>query len=230
MYVNGDSWTSGWPLEETQGHRESSWPHLLSQLTSLKVVNDARAGCSNYRIYRKTFDYILNYKPAIAIVCLTQWSRFELGDTRTGKIHQYIPGHKESKSLYLTHWHPYLEYSNFLRQIISLQKISTQSTKLYFVDTFKDNLQKNLNLDWFKQILNYNDVFHQMDDSRIEKKFSVVFNLNKHINYHNFILDKSYQELIEGCELVKGHPVLSGHMKFAEILYDKIFKENNYHG
>ena len=91
IYVNGDSWTSGWPDEETFGHREFSWPHLLSLKLNDTVINDARAASSNYRIYRRTFDYLLNNKPTLSIVCLTNWIRIEMGNIESVKIYQYLP-------------------------------------------------------------------------------------------------------------------------------------------
>jgi hypothetical protein len=167
IYVNGDSWTSGWPDEETYGHREFSWPHLLSLKVNKDVINDARAGCSNDRIYRRTFDYLLLNKPELAIICLTHWTRFELGSVISGKIYQYIPGQKNP--LLKHHWHPYLAYSNFLRKIISLQTIAnTTNTKLFFLDTFDQNLERTPTLKWFKEQLKLSNVFDVMDDLRID--------------------------------------------------------------
>ena len=120
IYVNGDSWTSGWPAEETYGHQEFSWPYLLSLKLNQPVLNDARAASSNYRIYRITFDYLLTNRPKIAIVFLTSWLRIEHGNCESGKIYQYLPG--RDPKFYKNDWHPYLSYTNFLRQIISLQK------------------------------------------------------------------------------------------------------------
>ena len=159
IYVNGDSWTSGWPLEGTFGHRNHSWPHLLSELSSIEVFNDARTASSNYRIYRRTFDYILNNSPKIAIICLTSWARFELGDIKSGRIHQYLPHQKEVAFFYKKYWNPYLEYSNLLRRILSLQCVAQiKSTKLYFLDTFNDNLNMNPSYEWFTDILKMGDL------------------------------------------------------------------------
>jgi len=221
IYVNGDSWTSGWPDEETYGHQNFSWPHLLSLKINETVINDARAGCSNDRIYRRTFDYLLLNKPKLAIVCLTQWVRFELGDSASGKIYQYQPS--KDNVIYKNHWQPYLAYSNFLRQIISLQNIATATnTQLLILDTFNNNLKQAVTYDWFVSILKEGMVFDHMDDQRINQKFNTVVELNNLINYNMFISDKSYQSLINGCNLIKGHPVKDGHERIADIIYHAI--------
>ena len=221
IYVNGDSWTSGWPDEETYGHRNFSWPHLLSLKINEPVINDAEAGCSNDRIYRRTFDYLLLNKPKLAIICLTHWVRFELGNTASGKIYQYQPS--KDIVIYKDHWHPYLAYSNFLRQIISLQNIANATnTQLLILDTFNNNLNQAITYDWFVDILKEGMVFDQLDDQRINRKFNTVVELSNLINYNMFISDKSYQSLINGCKLIKDHPVKDGHERIADIVYHAI--------
>jgi hypothetical protein len=221
IYVNGDSWTSGWPDEETYGHREFSWPHVLSLKLNQPVFNDARAASSNYRIYRRTFDYLLENCPKIAIISLTSWVRVEYGNCESGKIFQYIP--KKDPKFYKNDWHPYLAYTNFLRQIISLQNIATQTnTQLWLLDSYKNNFNRCPTLEWFKDILKEGGVFDAMNDERIEQKFNKVLALSKHINYDNFISEKSYQELIVGCKIEQYHPVKDGHALIADIVYNRI--------
>jgi len=223
IYVNGDSWTSGWPDEETHGHREFSWPYLLGQLLEQPVFNDARAASSNYRIYRRTFDYLLTQTPDLAIVAWTKWVRVEFGNAETGKIYQYMPG--RDPEFFKKDWHPHLAYTNFLRQIISLQKIAENTnTKLCMIDTFQNNLIMNPTLEWFKDILREGQVFDLMDDDRIEQKFNKVLALNKHIDYNKFMFTSSYQELIKDFQLVKDHPVKDGHEHMSEMIYNYLRK------
>lgn len=226
IYVNGDSWTSGWPDEETYGHREFSWPHLLSVSLNSALLNDARAASSNNRIYRRTFDYILKYQPPVAVVCLTHWVRQEVGHAVSGKIYQCLPN-RESY-LYKDYWHPYLHYSNFLRQIISLQCVAVQcKTNLLLLDTYKNNLNKTPTIEWFKSILKLSVAFDAMDDDRIDSKFIKIIDLNNKINYNNFISEISYQEIIKDCKMVKNHPVHDGHKKISDFIFKKI--KENYH-
>jgi hypothetical protein len=221
VYANGDSWTSGWPDEETYGHREFSWPHLLSLKLNQPVLNDARAKSSNSRIYRRTFDYLVLHKPKIALVFLTRWERLEYGNNKTGKMHQYLP--QFNASYFKKDWHPYLSYSNMLRNIISLQNTALQTnTSLYFLDTHTNNFEHNLTLEWFKGILKRNGTFDAMDDERILKKFQRVQELANSINYDNFISRQSFKELVTVIDPDKsnGHPTLNEHQKMAEIVYN----------
>jgi hypothetical protein len=119
--------------------------------------------------YSVAFDYILNNSPKIAIICLTSWARFELGDNKSGRIHQCLPNQKEVAFFYKKYWNPYLEYSNLLRHILSLQCVAqVKSTKLYFLDTFNDNLNKNPSYEWFTDTLKMGDAFSKMDDERLK--------------------------------------------------------------
>lgn len=226
IYVNGDSWTSGWPDEETFGHREFSWPHLLSIKLNIAILNDSRAASSNTRIYRRTFDYILKYQPATAIVSLTHWARQETGNAVTGKIYQCLP--ERDPQFFKNNWHPYLQYSNLLRQIISLQYLSAAcNTNLLFVDSYDNNLIKNPSIAWFTDILKLSLAFDAMDDNRITAKFNKIIDLNNKINYNQFLGSSTFENIVSDCQLVKGHPVSDGHAKIAEHIYLKL-KENNH--
>ena len=39
IYVGGDSFTAGWPMEEVYGHRNHSWPSLLATQINQTVIN-----------------------------------------------------------------------------------------------------------------------------------------------------------------------------------------------
>jgi hypothetical protein len=72
-----------------------------------------------------------------------------------------------------------------LRQIMSLQALSTvKKTSCFFLDTFNNNLYRDISLDEFKHILKYNmDVFDNIDDDRIEKKFKTIKMLESNIDW-----------------------------------------------
>jgi hypothetical protein len=93
------------------------------------------------------------------------------------------------------------------------------------LDTFNDNLNRNPSHEWFKDILKMGDIFSKMDDEYIAKKYKKIIDLDKHINYNMFISDKSYQSLVNDCELVEGHPVEDGHIKIAKLIYEVIKKD-----
>lgn len=88
LYANGDSWTFGQELRDYANDHltykfYNTWPwHLAQRLDIPQVVNDALGGTSNYRIFRKTIDYIRNYKGnynhLLVIVAWTTYERVEL--------------------------------------------------------------------------------------------------------------------------------------------------------
>ena len=88
LYVNGDSWTFGQELkDDTTDHLTykfyNTWPwHVAQELKIPQLVNEAQGGGSNDRIFRKTIDYVRNYKSnpkeLLVIVAWTTYERFEL--------------------------------------------------------------------------------------------------------------------------------------------------------
>jgi len=88
LYANGDSWTFGQELkDDIADHLDykfyNTWPwHVAQELKIPQLVNEAQGGGSNDRIFRKTIDYIRNYKgkpeELLVIVAWTTYERFEL--------------------------------------------------------------------------------------------------------------------------------------------------------
>lgn len=88
LYANGDSWTFGQELrDDAEDHLTykfyNTWPwHLAQHLQIPQLVNDSLGGTSNYRIFRKTLDYIQNYKgnynELLVIVAWTTYERREV--------------------------------------------------------------------------------------------------------------------------------------------------------
>lgn len=232
LLVSGDSWTSGWPLEERLGHRNFSWPNLVSQHFKFELIDKSRAGSSNDRIYRKTFDGMLA-NVDIAIVCLTSWARFESGLTTSKKpasIYQHLPHQAESSLAYKTFFNSYLSYTNLLRKIISLQSLAEKTnTKCFFLDTFKNNLFFDMSLNEFCDMLKHNiSVFDNMDDQRIANKFKTVKMLESNVDFSSFISKKSYQEIVKDCKFDQYHPVEDGHRQIADVIIN--FLESKYYG
>jgi hypothetical protein len=88
LYANGDSWTFGQELRDDENDSETykfynSYPWLLAQKLQIpQVVNDALGGASNYRIFRKTIEYIQNFKgnynELLVVVAWTTYERREI--------------------------------------------------------------------------------------------------------------------------------------------------------
>lgn len=222
LLVSGDSWTSCWPLEERLGHRKHGWPSLVSQHFGFDLIDKSRAGSSNYRIYRKSLNGLIG-NADLVLSFLTSWTRFETGATfgpKPGQIYQHLAMQSESKEVFKLFFNGYKNYIDMLNQIISLQSISiTTSVPCFFLDTFANNLQRNISLEQFKNILKHNMlVFENMNDERIQNKFNTVKMLESHIDWNKFISNCSYQESIQGCKLESGHPIEDGHEKIAQIV------------
>ena len=235
LLVSGDSWTSCWPLEEELGHRDFGWPNLVSSKLNYDLIDKSRAGSSNYRIYRKAFDGLLYNRPDVAIVFLTSWTRMETGSAygeNPGRIYQHLMNNTSYQSEYVfkNFFNGYKNYSDMLRMIISLQKLSASlNIPCYFLDTFNNNLLFELTEDDFKQILSYNNtIFDNMDDERIVDKFNKVKMLTSQIDTEFFISQIPYQTIVKNCSLDQGHPTKDGHTMIADVVLQ--FLKEKYHG
>lgn len=237
MLVSGCSFTSGWPMENTLGHRNFAWPRLVADHFDYNLIDKSRSASSNYRIYRKAVDGLLDDNVDFVIVFLSEWTRLETGvnfGDNPGRIHQHLTG--RDREIFEKFFNGYKNYADSLRMIISMQSLSKQYKKpLYLLDTFSENIHRNISHDHFVQILRFNDiVFDSMNDEYINNKFNKVKNLEKHIDWDVFIHNKSYQELIGGGSsklpfseskyFVKGHPNEDGHKKISNIVIN--FLEN----
>tara|TARA_B110000503_G_C6962189_1_gene335576 strand:+ start:29 stop:754 length:726 start_codon:yes stop_codon:yes gene_type:complete len=235
ILVSGDSWTSCWPLEARLGHRDNGWPNLVALKLNYRLIDKSRAGSSNYRIYRKAFDGLLDSSNNLVLVFLTSWTRMETGSgygEKPGRIYQHISGQKtkETEYVFKQFFNGYKNYTDMLRMIISLQTIAkSQDTNCYFLDTFENNLLFDITLDKFRQILKFNMVLYDnMDDCRVENKFNTVKLLTAAIDRSMFISKSTYQALIKDCNLVEGHPVEDGHYKIANVVLE--FLKEKYNG
>jgi hypothetical protein len=234
LLVSGDSWTSCWPLEERLGHRKDGWPNLVASKLNYRLIDKSRTGSSNYRIYRKAFDGLLDTSNDLVLVFLTSWTRMETGSgygKKPGRIYQHIPGvkTKETEYVFKQFFNGYKNYTDMLRMIVSLQTIAKlQDTGCYFLDTFENNLLFDITLDDFKKILEFNPVIYDsMDDRRVEDKFNTVKLLTSAINREMFISKSTYQALIKDCKLVESHPVEDGHSKIADVVLEFLKEKRN---
>ena len=224
ILVSGDSWTSGWPREEVLPREKFSWPTLVAKHFGAKLIDKSRAMSSNYRIYRKAVEGILDADVDTVLVFLTSWTRWETGSgygEKPGRIYQHLSGHANTEE-FKKFFNGYKQYTDSLRTIISLQSMAKQyNTRCFFLDTFQDNVYSKqvITIEDFKKILAFNVIeFDNMNDQRIVDKFNKVINLYKHINKEMFISLTSYQEIIKDCKLEKGHPVEDGHQKIADVV------------
>lgn len=230
LLVSGDSYTSGWPLESQLGHRKFSWPNLVADYFGVHLIDKSRAGSSNYRIYRKAFEGIINSNIDTVLVFLSHWSRFEIGSTygeKPGRIYQHMSG--SSEEIFYKFFNGYKNYTDNLRMIINLQVLSEKhNTKCFFADTFKNNIHQNICLSKFKDIISYNPKeFANMHNERVYEKFVKVKDLEKCLDWTKFMFDKSYEEIIIGEEYIKNHPGIGAHKKMAQEVINFLEEVNN---
>jgi|LakMenEpi03Aug12_release.lakeMendotaPanAssembly.Ray.scaffolds.fasta_scaffold193438_2 hypothetical protein len=231
LLVSGDSWTSCWPLEERLGHRQFGWPNLIASHFKFDLVDKSRAGTSNYRIFRKAFNGILQ-QPDLAIVFLTSWVRFETGGmygNKPGGIYQHMLSSKDhSPHAFKLFFNGYKNYVDMLHQILSLQALAiVRKVPCFFLDTFNDNLYRDISLNNFTEILKYNPAaFDSKNDAQIASKFETVKMLEANVDWSMFISDKSYQSLINGYELDQHHPTQNGHAKIASVVINFLESKN----
>ena len=233
LLVSGDSWTYGWPKVLSTSGKDFTWPNIVAKHFNVELIDKSNSGCSNYRIYRKAVEGILDPTVDTVLVFLTSWTRWETGSgygEKPGRIYQHIL-RGSNVELFKNFFNGYKQYTDILRQIISLQSMAqTYGTSCYFLDTFQDNVYNTeiITKEDFKKIIATNVVeFDNMDDQRINSKFNKVINLYKHVDKNQFISLTSYQEIIKDCKLEKGHPVEDGHQKIANVVIDFLEGENS---
>jgi len=100
LYANGDSWTFGQELRDNDPDHltykfYNTWPwHLREHMKIPTVVNDALGGTSNYRILRRTLDYIQNYKGKYKELLVTvAWTTYERKEIPVEILRQHDNGH-----------------------------------------------------------------------------------------------------------------------------------------
>lgn len=234
LLTNGDSFTSCWPMEARLGHRRFGWPSLVCQHFDWKLIDKSRAGCSNYRIYRKTFDALFSDEVTIAVIFLTYFTRIETAanfGTKPGRVYQYqSPGDQESREVFERFYNGYKNYADMLRQIISLQRCAASIGKpCYFLDTFDDNLYRDISYEQFRDVVKTNIVaFDAMDDARMLDKYQTIKLLESQIEWDKFISDRSFSFLVKHCEFEQGHPGIAAHRHMANIVID--FLQEKQHG
>lgn len=101
LYSNGDSWTYGDEIvhptnkvNDDSTRYYNTWPWILSQELNIGVcINDALAGRSNYRIFRRTLNFIFKWlesgkspKDLMIVIGWTTPERYEIPvENRVGK-------------------------------------------------------------------------------------------------------------------------------------------------
>lgn len=108
MYVNGDSWTFGQELrDDATDHLTykyyNTWPWHLSRSLEIPVLhNDALGGTSNDRIYRRTLEFIKNYRGDYTeLLVVPAWTTYERREVAYDKTETHNNGYSEWEQTYV---------------------------------------------------------------------------------------------------------------------------------
>ena len=209
----GDSFTYGEELADLQG----AWPYILGQKINADVVNLGQPACSNDRMLRLTFEYLIDFnnaKPDLVIIGWTSPGRTEFADD-IGPYDVW-PGYggnlfikdgcmwRQELANYISQYHnsKYL-HKKFLQQIIMMQSFLTaRNIKYVMLNTLQNEYYKQQPItgpdraDYFKEI---------------DKKHFMEFNKSGMI------------EWTEGCKKgPNGHFLEKGHEIVADQIYEHI--------
>ena len=209
----GDSFTYGEELADLQ----EAWPHVLGQKINAEVVNLGQPACSNDKMSRLTFEYLIefnNAKPDLVIIGWTSPGRMEFAD----EIGSYDvwPGYggnlftrdgcswRQELANYVSQYHnsTYL-YKKFLQQVIMMQSfLTSQNVKYVMLNTLQNEYYKHLPI---------NNPDRSNYFKEIDKTCFMEFNKSGMI------------EWAEGCKKgPNGHFLEKGHQIVADRIYEHI--------
>ena len=209
----GDSFTYGEELTDLQ----RAWPYVLGKKLNYDVVNLGRPACSNDRIFRLMFEYLIDFnnsKPDLVVIGWTSPGRMEFADdighydvwpgyggnlfTRDGcswrqELVNYINTYHNSEYL----------HKKFLQQVIMMQSFLTSKNIRYV-------MLNTLQNEYYKQhpIKNpdRSDYFKEIDKTQF-----IGFN------------ESGMIEWVEGCKKgPNGHFLEKGHEIVANQIYEHI--------
>ena len=100
LYTNGCSWTYGEELGDQNDPNEQSykfyntWPwHVAQQYNIPQLINDARGGGSNDRIFRRTVEFIRNTKIKYSeLAIIIAWTSAERTEWGVPTLEGYVAG------------------------------------------------------------------------------------------------------------------------------------------
>jgi len=201
LYVNGDSWTYGYELENPE---TECYPYLLSQRLACELVNDALPGTSNEIIIDKTLKYFSKVDDVQNHLVVITWSypiRRDIIDDNGQKIEiravYALEGKNPSHDFLTKYGYAYDDYLRYIRNILLLQYFFQSRQISYIMSSVEEN--------------------SYFDKANIKKDDKNYFGL---INHWNWIKDL---KSIVGENLQPGqHPNEVGHEKIYKKMYEHI--------
>ena len=218
IFINGDSYSA-------EGTDVVPYSTFLEQRSKIPVINFARSGSSNDRIFRTTLEYCLNLNSTQRPLILAGFSFVTREESWVDDIVKYASRIKDypGSKFVSTDWIENRHLDNVTRHLIIDQNINKQMiyfyTKLYmFTQTLK-----SLGFPYFLFSAANNKDFKKLD-------WSSLTNLNIYqqvqadpsiFDLHNFNIPVWATE--NGIQTTRtGHLYTNGHEIFSEFLYSKI--------
>jgi hypothetical protein len=244
LYTNGDSWTFGQELnDDAPDHLTykfyNSWPwHFAQKIQAPQLVNDSLGGTSNYRIFRKTLNYIRDYlrrgKNPAELLVVVAWTTYERKEVPVEIIRHYDNGY--------TQWKEHsLEYTSVLMNSVPNVKTGDSMADKAILDWHKNsaildsrqhNAQEFYNQQWLlKQTCDNLGInllqLYALDNPEFVKGYpDANVEWLDSINAYPISLNRMLMA-IENEQDVRAplrHPNEAGHKYIAEQLFD-IYKD-----
>jgi hypothetical protein len=245
LFANGDSHTSGNELEyaEQIDCYEKAWPNQLAKKLNLTNINIAKAGASNYRIFRTTQDWVIEnvvlnkkYNPSELII-FVMWSGFDREEI-------YFPDTKVIDDV------GFSSITDLFNTGLKKELKTFQNSFAVFQDNLVSSfhsLSLTYNLSLFLDSLKIkhyfiNGLYNFMDlnDSNTNHPLYIPYDnllkayndkIKNHIGFHNKEeIYFNYMQANSGIEIPKhskySHYGEDGHIFWANRVFDIYFKKN----
>lgn len=243
LFSNGDSHTAGNELEHAWqiSCYEKAWPNVLASKLNLKNINIAKAGASNYQIFRTTRDWIFentvlnkNYKSEDLVVFI-MWSGFDREEI-------YFPdtnvldnmGFSSVVSLYNTELKA--ELKNLQESMVSFQDDIVSGYRslnlMYCLSLFLESL--NIKYHFINGLYYFLKIENVKRNHRLYDSYNNLLKMmgNRSSNFMGFYNHEdvffNYMKDLSGIEVAKhskySHYGEDGHIHWANVVYKFYFE------
>jgi hypothetical protein len=245
LYFNGCSSTYGDELEDPA---TEAWPVLVAKHHGCEFLNDAVPGGSNLRTWSKTIANLDHYDQFYI-----QWSltnRFTLYDPANqweiNFTQQLSNRDYQNKDYYLTfgkyyyvYWNNlYINYVNWLTQIVSLQSLLREKQKPYLMIIGTVNISLPFNYDFsLPSREQFGSFIHSMinidtiPDDMLDQWYNTIQSLINQIDLSRFVRRAQWAlDSIKHNHLIteRHHMSASGHIEQAETIieYERLLNDS----
>lgn len=230
LLVNGCSYTYGDELDNPEQER---WSHFLGNLRSTEVVNIAKPGSSNSKIFRDTLDYIRVHCPSECVVMWSAFERVEVYNNQKADWLQVSPSRLKDGEKYITknekYWEQYYALLtnretlllNTLHQMVTLQWICEELNINLVQGWFHENCWKE-----YKRLIRHATSSDHPVKEEIEKLYKQLYESSK-FGMGDTLSFNEFTDLNDFTRQPKGHPGAAAHKAFA-LYVNNVCNERGY--